>query len=326
MEKIYFMDDRRFFSKIGMSYFVMALLTTGIQLVVSLIIAVAAPEWSDLAIVNWLVSLIPLYLIAIPVCFKLLHSLPAMQLYQNKLKPGRWFRILCISIFIMYVGNIIGNIVCTLITRATGLDLTLGLDSLMTGGSVWYNLLFTVILAPIMEEFIFRKALIDRTIVYGDKATVLLSGLMFGLFHGNFHQFFYAFGLGCVLAYVYIRTGKLRYTIALHMSVNFLGGFLSSWLLEKMDYASWLSQNPYDSVDLIFNHAGPLLALILLELGMIGLAIAGLVFFIQSVKKLEWRTGEYEKPAGKMAGVMFGNPGMLLFIAACVGLFIMSML
>lgn len=53
------MDDRRFFSKIGMSYFVMALLTTGIQIVVSLILAVAAPEWTDLAIVNWLVSLIP---------------------------------------------------------------------------------------------------------------------------------------------------------------------------------------------------------------------------------------------------------------------------
>ena len=155
----------------------------------------AAPEWTDLAIVNWLVSLIPFYLIAIPVCFKMLRSLPAMQLYQSKLKPGRWFRILCISIFIMYVGNIIGNIVCALITRATGLDLTLGLDSLMTGGSVWYNLLFTVILAPIMEELIFRKALVDRAIVYGDKATVLLSGLMFGLFHGNFHQFFYAFGL-----------------------------------------------------------------------------------------------------------------------------------
>ena len=41
------MDDRRFFSKIGMSYFVMALLTTGIQIVVSLILAVAAPEWTD---------------------------------------------------------------------------------------------------------------------------------------------------------------------------------------------------------------------------------------------------------------------------------------
>ena len=320
------MDDRRFFSKIGMSYFVMALLTTGIQIVVSLILAVAAPEWTDLAIVNWLVSLIPFYLIAIPVCFKMLRSLPAMQLYQSKLKPGRWFRILCISIFIMYVGNIIGNIVCALITRATGLDLTLGLDSLMTGGSVWYNLLFTVILAPIMEELIFRKALVDRAIVYGDKATVLLSGLMFGLFHGNFHQFFYAFGLGCVLAYVYIRTGKLRYSIALHMSVNFLGGFLSSWLLQKIDYASWLSQNPYDSIDLVFNHMGPLLALILLEIGMIGLAIAGLVFFIMSVKKLEWRSGEYEKPTGKMASVMFGNPGMLLFFAICGGLFIMSML
>ena len=110
------------------------------------------------------------------------------------------------------------------------------------------------------------------------------------------------------------------------MSVNFLGGFLSSWLLQKIDYASWLSQNPYDSIDLVFNHMGPLLALILLEIGMIGLAIAGLVFFIMSVKKLEWRSGEYEKPTGKMALVMFGNPGMLLFFAICVGLFIMSML
>ena len=108
-----------------------------------------------------------------------------------------------------------------------------------------------------------------------------------------------------MLAYVYIRTGKLRYSIALHMSVNFLGGFLSSWLLQKIDYASWLSQNPYDSIDLVFNHMGPLLA---------------------SVKKLEWRSGEYEKPTGKMASVMFGNPGMLLFFAICVGLFIMSML
>lgn len=320
------MDDRRFFSKIGMSYFVMALLTTGIQIVVSLIIAVAAPEWANLAIVNWLVSLIPLYLIAIPVCFEMLRSLPAMQLYQSKLKPGRWFRILCISIFIMYVGNIIGNIVCALITRATGLDLTLGLDSLMTGGSVWYNLLFTVILAPIMEEFIFRKVMIDRTIVYGDKTAVLVSGLMFGAFHGNFHQFFYAFGLGCVLAYVYIRTGKLRYSISLHMTVNFLGGFLSSWLLEKMDYTSWLSQNPYDSIDLLFNHIGPLVGLIFLEVGMIGLAIAGLVFFILSVKKLEWRTGEYERPAKEMAGIIFANPGMILFLDACGGLFAMSML
>ena len=320
------MDDKRFFSRVGFSYFMMVVLTVAVQFLLSLLVSLIAPQAAGLPVTSWLLAMVPLYLVAIPVCAKMMQALPNMQLYRNEMRPGQWIRTLCICIFVMYVGNIIGNAVSALIAQGTGLDLSFELEELLSQGSPWFTLLFSVVLAPVMEELIFRKVLIDRTIVYGDKAAVVLSGLLFGVFHGNFHQFFYAFGLGCVLAYVYIRTGKLRYSIALHMSVNFLGGFLSSWLLQKIDYASWLSQNPYDSIDLVFNHMGPLLALILLEIGMIGLAIAGFVFFIMSVKKLEWRSGEYEKPTGKMASVMFGNPGMLLFFAICVGLFIMSML
>lgn len=144
------------------------------------------------------------------------------------MRPGQWIRTLCICIFVMYVGNIIGNAVSALIAQGTGLDLSFELEELLSQGSPWFTLLFSVVLAPVMEELIFRKVLIDRTIVYGDKAAVVLSGLLFGVFHGNFHQFFYAFGLGCIFAYVYIRTGKLKYTISLHMAVNMLGGFLSS--------------------------------------------------------------------------------------------------
>ena len=318
--------DKAFFSKVGISYFAMALLMTIVQLVISMLIGIFAPQLVNKPIINWIVSLVPLYLLGIPVCVHLMHSLPGMQLYQNRMNAGRWFKILCICICVMYLGNIIGNVVCALLSWSTGLDLSLGLDSLMSNGSPWFSFLFTVILAPVMEEFIFRKVMIDRTIVYGDKAAIVLSGLMFGLFHGNFHQFFYAFGLGCILAYVYIRTGNVKYNIMLHMAVNFLGGFLSSVLLKNMDYMSWASGNPYVVVDLMFNHMGAIAGLVFLEVCMISMAIAGFIFLLNSVKKMELRSGEREMPRNEMACAMFGNPGMILFVLMCVGLFVISML
>ena len=53
--------------------------------------------------------------------------------------------------------------------------------------------------------------------------------------------------------------------------------------------------------------------------------ISGLVLFILSVKKTELRPGEYEMPAGETAKAMFGNVGMILFIASCVVMFAMNM-
>ncbi len=182
----------------------------------------------------------------------------------------------------------------------TGLDLSFELEELLSQGSPCFTLLFSVVLAPVMEELIFRKVLIDRTIVYGDKAAVVLSGLLFGVFHGNFHQFFYAFGLGCIFAYVYIRTGKLKYTISLHMAVNMLGGFLSSLLLQQLNYSAWDTSDPYAYIDMMFNHAGAVLGLVILEISMIIMGIAGLIFFAVSAKKLEWRSGEYERPFHEM--------------------------
>ena len=82
---------------------------------------------------------------------------------------------------------------CTLLRQGTGLDLSFELEELPVPEECpWFTFTFSVVLAPVMEELIFRKVLIDRTIVYGDKAAVVLSGLLFGVFHGNFHQFFYA--------------------------------------------------------------------------------------------------------------------------------------
>ena len=41
------------------------------------------------------------------------------------------------------------------------------------------------------------------------------------------NQFVYAFTIGAVFAYVYSKTGKIHYTILMHMLINFLGSVVS---------------------------------------------------------------------------------------------------
>ncbi|MFR5117887.1 MAG: hypothetical protein ACLTDV_13310 [Eubacterium sp.] len=58
---------------------------------------------------------------AIPVCAKMTCGVAEhAAVYRNEMRPGQWIRTLCICIFVMYVGNIIGNAVSALIAQGTG--------------------------------------------------------------------------------------------------------------------------------------------------------------------------------------------------------------
>ena len=111
------MDDKRFFSRVGFSYFMMVVLTVAVQFLLSLLVSLIAPQAAGLPVTSWLLAMVPLYLVAIPVCAKMMQALPNMQLYRNEMRPGQWIRTLCICIFVMYVGNIIGNAVSALIAQ-----------------------------------------------------------------------------------------------------------------------------------------------------------------------------------------------------------------
>lgn len=321
------MNQRKFFSNIGIAYFLLAAVTLGLQALLGVVINRTAPRILDISIIYWLVSLGPMYLIAMPICVKVLKRLPAMQLYESTMKAGKWFSCLCICMFVMFTGNLIGQAVNALIGYFTGIDPSMALQDMMLHESGWTVFLFSVILAPILEELVFRKALIDRAIVLGDKTAILLSGFLFGVFHGNFSQLFYAFGLGCILAYIYIRTGKIKYTIFLHMTVNFLGGFVGTMILKRLDLDSIMGDVMSGNIlYYMLDHLGWFMALVIFELFVLALVIAGLVLFILSVKKIELRPGEYGMSAGETAKAMFGNAGMILFLAACAFMFVMNIL
>lgn len=97
-----------------------------------------------------------------------------------------------------------------------------------------FALLCTVILAPVCEELIFRRLLLDRLLFLGDWSALLLSSLFFGLFHTNLYQFFYAVAVGLVLGYVRIMTGRVGWSIVLHMFINLFCGVLPNYLPQEM--------------------------------------------------------------------------------------------
>ena len=78
-----------------------------------------------------------------------------------------------------------------------------------------------------------RRFLIDRTAVYGERAAIVFSAVAFGLFHGNLFQFFYAAGIGLLLGLLYVRTGRLIYTVTLHSLINLIGAVVSPLIMQE---------------------------------------------------------------------------------------------
>ena len=101
------------------------------------------------------------------------------------------------------------------------------LDQLLDGLK-WEALpmyLYMVIGAPVFEELACRKVLLDRLHPYGEGFAAAASGLLFGILHGNSSQFFLAFLVGVLFAMVYLRTGKIIYTMLLHGIINLTATF-----------------------------------------------------------------------------------------------------
>ncbi len=81
-------------------------------------------------------------------------------------------------------------------------------------------ILYSVVLAPITEEILFRGMVLKNLSVYNQKFAIVISALLFGMFHGNFPQMITATLLGILLAYVAVKSDSLIIPIGLHMFNN----------------------------------------------------------------------------------------------------------
>lgn len=263
---------------------------------------------------TWLITFVPQYLLAMPVGLWLMKKLPTEAPTPVSMGKKNFWIFLAIGFFLTYTGSFLGNFLAGSLSDGSA-------DNLLDAYTMDTNpikVLFLVILAPLFEELVFRKAIIDRTRIYGEKMAVFLSAITFGLFHMNMYQFVYAFLLGGLYGYIYIRTGKLKYTVIMHGITNFVGGVIAPMVLSMVDLdvlASLENQDSLLSSSLLTSEelisAAVYYGYVLM---LLAVWIIGLVFFIKRVKRLVWKEVSTPLPANKRINTVFVNAGMLTFL------------
>lgn len=220
-------SDKKFFSKIGRNYLIFGISALIFQiLIVNICGAINTNILDDFNILVILTSICN-YVLPFPIFYYLMKKIEAEKLEKQSLGIKTFLIYLSITFTLMWIGNITGLIITALIGGIAQTDITNPVQNLINSSDIMLNLALVSIIGPIFEEILFRKLLIDRTIRYGAKVSIILSAIIFAFFHGNLNQFFYAFLMGGFFAYVYIKTGKITYTIALHIIVNLMGSVVS---------------------------------------------------------------------------------------------------
>ncbi len=315
MEMEQLKQTKHHFSKLGLMYFLGTLIITGIQLAGIILIQQLSPDILQDNNLYLISAMLPMYIISMPLMALLIRTVPASHIKKRRMSAGQWILAFMMCYAVMYLSNIIGNLITTLIGAAKGEPVTNAIIEVASGISPLVSMLIMVLLAPIAEELIFRKMLIDRVVRYGEGCAVLLSGVMFGLFHGNLNQFAYAFTLGVFFGFIYVKTGKIVYTILMHMVVNFLGSVVSLLLLRFSGYEQMMNlmNTPEAIIPYVMDHLVQLSIFFLYLIAVLGVTIAGIVLLIVNAKKFTTYPGEIEIPGGSRFSVIFLNVGMILF-------------
>ena len=264
----------------------------------------------------WVVTFAPIYLMAVPVGLWILKNMPRVRFRQQKL-GGKSFWVILLACFpLMYAGSFIGNLFSMLFSGGAAEN---ALNDFALDNHP-LKILVMVVLAPVLEEYIFRKQLIDRTVHLNERSAIFFSAATFALFHMNLFQFFYAFAIGLVLAYVYVRTGRLRYSILMHAVINFMGSVVAPLVLSvvDLDAINAMSANPEMLMELYSTMLPGLAVLLAYELLIGVLFIAGIVCIVTHWRKVVLLSDPGIIPKGRRLSTFYLNPGMLIYILICL--------
>ena len=218
---------KKFFAEIGVNYLILGAAALLFQILIVNVLSILKPEYlSDINIIT-VISSICNYIIPFPVFYGLMKKLDSEKPEKECVGIKTFMLYTGITLTLMWIGNIIGLAITTILSSTIQNNIANPVQELINSTDIWLNLLLISIIGPIFEEIFFRKFLIDRTMKYGARVSIILSAVLFAFFHGNLNQFFYALLMGGFFAYVYIKTGKITYTIILHIIVNFMGSVVS---------------------------------------------------------------------------------------------------
>lgn len=331
--------QKKVFSKVGLGMFVLVLIISVAQLVA---INVIYSLWPDFCVKNYnLVSMLPITIVGLPGFFimnKLNENAPKIE---QKFAFGvkQFIPFIFIAVAAMSVFSFIANLLNVVLSSMVDRQATTAVGELIAESPMWQNILTIAILAPILEELLFRKLIIDKFSRYGEGVAILVSALMFGLYHGNIVQFIYATVLGLVFGYVYAKSRNIIFTIIMHMVVNLFSGVLINWMASAtniMEISAKLTELQLaGDMDGVVEYTMANMSKIALYYAYSGfygaMVIAGIVLFIVNLvihikRKNMFLPGAEKLVEGKKFQTVVLNVGILLFTIFWIGMTVYSFL
>ena len=287
------------FSRIG--FFSSAFLVLGNILlpIVAMLVLIFAFHVSPFALMGgvmlYLLTYGCMYGVALPISFLLLKDVPPMPLYEENNVKYTPIQVLSISVFVLGV-NYLASYATTIVQELLpflqdSYEASIGA---MFGTNIWLAFFLIVVLAPIMEEVLFRHIILSRLRGFGDRFAVLACGLFFGLFHCMVTQFFFATVLGCVLSYVTLRTGNIKFAVFLHFLNNFISFSLSVLSTSLPESAVTVLMYIWSGFS-------------------IGLMVIAVAFIIMYRKKVFFAESRVEIPYMKPSNLFYSSFGVLTY-------------
>ena len=315
---------------IGIAYSVFSIVVTCVQLFISLGLSLLPIELTPNinSLITFGMVILSVDVIGFPLTYILTKKIPARDIPNRKFGFFKFLPYIFMTFAIMLPGSIIGSLIHSMLTVPFGGSGANAVTEILFNSSPIPRIITVGILAPIFEELIFRKLLVDRLSRYSSFMAIIVSGLFFGLYHGNFAQFFFATGIGFLFAFLYTKTGKIHLTIILHMIVNLFTSVITTTAMQK-----FLALNPNRDLSQEYLMAHPEAAAALGGVGLVYvtmgvLAFIGIICFIvfAVTKKFRLEKIEGEPTKAEALKALFSNKYAWLFILSAIGLFIISYL
>ncbi len=266
-----------------------------------------------------------------------LRKLPAVKIEKRSLKFRQLFLLIMMMYGLTHVGSMMGMPIDTVLTLPSSISSSsddvwnMLQDNIIFSSNTFVRVICVGILPAVFEELLFRKFMIDRTIRHGEFVSCAMSGIMFGLWHGNFQQFFFAFFVGVMFAFVYIRTGNIIYTMILHASMNLVSSTVTIELIREFLKRTGIDLESGTVTDIDFDTVMKsvlpfMLLLLLWVMILLGFQIAGFVMLIVKRKNFKLFAREGEPGRKVILHNMTHSVEMWVFFTFAILLFVYSYL